>query len=77
MYAQSPLKALDFIENDKHQQWEQMLTLLLHGQSHRSYSLSEIQLFFKDNAQEKLLWLLYLFNDLQKPILASSTSRYR
>ncbi|WP_086982969.1 DNA polymerase III subunit delta' [Vibrio aphrogenes] len=66
MYAQSPLKALDFIENDKHQQWEQMLTLLLHGQSHRSYSLSEIQLFFKDNAQEKLLWLLYLFNDLQK-----------
>ena len=66
MYAQSPLDALSFIKQDKQKEWEQLLDLLLAGVQKRSFSLFEVQNFFKNEPLEKVSWLLYLFNDLQK-----------
>ncbi|MGO2496476.1 MAG: DNA polymerase III subunit delta' [Vibrio litoralis] len=66
MYAQSPLDALSFIKQDKQKEWEQLLSLLLAGVQKRSFSLFEVQSFFKNEPLEKVSWLLYLFNDLQK-----------
>lgn len=66
MYAQSPLDALEFIQNDKQQQWDQLIDLLSHGLSHSALSLVDVQAFFKNDPLEKVTWLLYLFNDLQK-----------
>ncbi|MFV0575164.1 MAG: DNA polymerase III subunit delta' [Vibrio sp.] len=66
MYAQSPLKALAFIENKKQAEWEKLLNLLLVGVQNHSYSLVEVQTFFKEEPLEKVIWLLYLFSELQK-----------
>ncbi len=66
MYAQSPLQALEFIEQDKHLQWQNLLELLNEGLTQPAASLTPVQTFFKEDPLEKLTWLLYLFNDLQK-----------
>ncbi|WP_089140234.1 DNA polymerase III subunit delta' [Vibrio rumoiensis] len=66
MYGQSPLDALSFIKQEKQKEWEQLLTILLSGVQSRSFSLFEVQSFFKVDPIEKVTWLLYLFNDLQK-----------
>lgn len=66
MYAQSPLDALSFIKQDKQTEWEQLVNLLLAGVQSHSFSLFEIQAFFKNEPVEKLVWLLHLFHNLQK-----------
>lgn len=66
MYAQSPVTALHFIEQDKHSEWEKLLGLTLNSFKTKMVPLTELQGFFKSEPHEKLLWLMYLLSDIQK-----------
>ncbi|OEF27000.1 DNA polymerase III subunit delta' [Vibrio rumoiensis 1S-45] len=66
MYAQSPVSALEFLEKDKHAQWETLLELTAKTLKHQSLPLAELQTFFKSDPIEKVSWLTYLFSDIQK-----------
>lgn len=66
MYAQSPVSALQFIEQDKQSQWEQLVEVTLRGLKTKMLPIAEVQTVFKSEPLEKLTWLIYLFSDIQK-----------